>query len=60
MKSTEEFMKLRKMALENKKLELETRILKEELKRSQFKTKLLMVTVVTTLVNVVIGVFKGR
>ena len=60
MKSTEEFMKLRKMALENKKLELETRLLKEELKRSQFKTKLLMVTVVTTLVNVVIGVFKGR
>ncbi len=60
MKSTEEFMKLRKMALENKKLELETRLLKEELKRSQFKTKLLMVTIVTTLVNVVIGVFKGR
>ena len=60
MKSTEEFMKLRKMALENKKLELETRLLKEELKRSQLKTKLLMVTVLTTLVNVVIGVFKGR
>ena len=60
MKSTEEFMKLRKMALENKKLELETRLLKEELKRSQFKTKLLMVTIVTPVVNVVIGVFKGR
>ena len=60
MRTTEEFLKIRSAALDNQKKELEIRLLKEELYRSKLKSRILMLTVGATLINVVIGVFKGR